>query len=225
MVAHAQEDQNPQDQDTTTIKKEEEQCEVLLPSIAETYEGKCRNGLAHGKGLATGLDTYEGDFKKGYPHGNGVFQYDNGDLYTGQFKKGRQDGEGTLSTKINDRDTIISGIWIDGVYAGPKPKHPQVLYKYGIDSYSIKKVREGERFLIDIYLNGMPNGDLENFTIVSTSGTQLQMGRSIGFENITFPVICRLRYSTWNKLRTSRHEAIFEFKLEEPGDWKVRIIN
>ncbi len=203
----------------------EEECEVLLPSIADTYEGKCKKGLAHGKGKATGKDVYEGDFKHGYPHGNGVFTYENGDVYDGDFKRGRMDGIGSLMTTINGQDTILSGIWIDGVYAGPKPKHPRVLYSYGVDSYSIKRQRDGNRFLVDIVLNGLPNSDLEDFAIVSTSGTQLQLGHAVGFENVSFPVTCKLSYKSWNKIRTSRHEVIFEFKIEDPGDWRVRIIN
>jgi len=204
---------------------QDEECEVLLLSIAENYVGDCKRGLAHGKGKADGVDIYEGEFKKGYPHGTGLFQYDNGDVYSGHLKKGLKDGEGTLFTKIEDRDTVLTGIWIDDVYVGPKPKHPQVLYKYGVDSHSFRNVREGNRFLIDIYLNGLPNTDMENFTIISTSGTEFQMGRSFGFENVDFPVVCKVSYYTWNKLRTARHQAIFEFKLEEPGDWLVKIIN
>jgi hypothetical protein len=206
-------------------QEDEEECEVLLPSISDTYEGRCKNGLAHGKGKAMGKDTYEGDFKKGYPHGRGIFTYENGDVYDGAFREGRRDGEGSLTTTINGNDTILAGIWMDGVYAGPKPKHPRVLYKYGVDSYSIKRTRDGNRFLIDIYLNGMPNSDLQDFAIVSSSGTQLQLGRSIGFENVVFPAICKISYKSWNKLRTARHEVIFEFKIEDPGDWKIKIIN
>jgi hypothetical protein len=203
----------------------EEECEVLLPSLTGTYEGKCKKGLAHGRGKAVGRDTYEGSFKHGYPHGNGILTYANGDVYDGDFNKGRMDGLGSLSTTYDGRDTVLSGIWVDGVYAGPKPKHPRVTYSYGVDSYSIKRARDGNRFLVDIVLNGLPNADLEDFTIVSTSGTQLQLGSAIGFENVTFPVTCKLSYKSWNKIRTSRHEVIFEFKIEDPGDWRVRIIN
>lgn len=212
-------------EDESKEQQDEEECEVLLPSISGTYEGRCKNGLAHGKGKAVGKDTYEGDFRKGYPHGTGIFSYENGDVYDGGFRDGRRDGEGSFTTTINGRDTVLAGIWIDGVYAGPKPKHPRVLYKYGVDSYSIKRTRDGNRFLIDIYLNGMPNSDLQDFAIVSSSGNQLQLGRSIGFENVVFPVICKISYKSWNKLRTARHEVIFEFKIEDPGDWKIKIIN
>lgn len=214
-----------QEETTDQTEGEEEECKVLLPSIADNYEGSCKKGLAHGKGKAWGVDKYEGSFKKGYPHGYGLFEYNSGDLYDGQFKNGLKDGEGVLHAKIENRDTILAGIWVDDFYIGPKPQHPRVVYKYGVDSHSFKRVRDGERFLIEIFLNGMANSDLENFTIVSTSGTQFQMGRWLGFENCIFPVQCKVSYKTWNKLRTARHEVIFEFELPEPGDWMVRIIN
>lgn len=204
---------------------EDEECKVLLPSISETYEGGCKKGLAHGKGKATGKDVYEGTFRRGYPHGEGTFTYKNGDVYTGQFKKGLKDGEGTMVTTIENADTVLSGLWVDDFFVGAKPQHPVVTHRYGIDSYSFKRVRDGDRFLVEIMMNGLPNSDLENFTIISTSGTQFQMGRWIGFEGITFPVVCKVRYRTWNKLRTSRHDSIFEFELPEPGDWKIQIVN
>ncbi|HEX5742262.1 MAG TPA: hypothetical protein VFY09_00005, partial [Flavobacteriaceae bacterium] len=45
-------------------------CKVLNDSINQSYAGKCKKGLAYGKGIAKGIDTYEGNFKNGLPHGN-----------------------------------------------------------------------------------------------------------------------------------------------------------
>lgn len=39
-------------------------CRVLLPEIADYYEGGCKKGLADGIGKAQGTDQYEGSFKK-----------------------------------------------------------------------------------------------------------------------------------------------------------------
>lgn len=213
------------DAETTVEGEEEDSCIVLLPSLIGSYKGQCKKGLAHGKGTATGLDTYEGNFKRGYPHGDGIFQYSNGDLYNGQFKNGLKHGEGTLFTRSEEKDTTLTGLWVDDFFVGPKPLHPRVTYKYGVDGHSFKRERDGDRFLIEIMLNGMANADLQDFFIVSTSGTQMQMGRWLGFENVTFPVVCKVSYKTWNKLRTARHEVIFEFELPEPGEWRVRILN
>jgi len=48
----------------------QDDCKVLIPEISGQYVGKCKKGLAHGKGLAIGIDRYEGSFKKGYPEGD-----------------------------------------------------------------------------------------------------------------------------------------------------------
>lgn len=52
----------------------QQDCMVLKPEIAGKYMGKCKDGLAHGKGKAQGNDTYMGQFSKGLPHGMGTFK-------------------------------------------------------------------------------------------------------------------------------------------------------
>jgi hypothetical protein len=47
-------------------------CRVLDPQLQGSYSGPCVNGLAEGKGVATGISSYEGDFKAGRKHGRGV---------------------------------------------------------------------------------------------------------------------------------------------------------
>jgi len=34
-------------------------CKVLTPEIAEKHTGKCKNGFAHGNGIAEGKNRYE----------------------------------------------------------------------------------------------------------------------------------------------------------------------
>ena len=63
-------------------------CKVLMNEISESYQGDCKDGLAHGNGLAQGIDTYEGKFKKGLPYGNGKYAWANGDYYDGRWKEG-----------------------------------------------------------------------------------------------------------------------------------------
>ena len=48
------------------LRAQQNDCKVLLESISGTYEGKCKNGLAHGKGIAQGTDRYEGTFVCGF---------------------------------------------------------------------------------------------------------------------------------------------------------------
>jgi len=40
-------------------------CKVLKKEISSEYHGKCKKGLAHGKGKADGIDSYYGHFTKG----------------------------------------------------------------------------------------------------------------------------------------------------------------
>jgi hypothetical protein len=69
-------------------------CEVLDPELQAEYRGKCRRGLAHGKGRAVGSAIYEGEFRKGMKHGKGVKTWAWGDRYEGAFEKDRKHGHG-----------------------------------------------------------------------------------------------------------------------------------
>ena len=57
----------------------QENCLVLKPEISGKYTGKCKNGLANGKGKSVGQDTYIGQFSKGWPQGSGTYTWANGD--------------------------------------------------------------------------------------------------------------------------------------------------
>jgi hypothetical protein len=200
-------------------------CKVLKKEIAGNYEGDCKKGLAHGKGKAVGTDTYEGQFRKGFPNGNGTYTGADGSVFIGDWKNGIRDGEGTLTYQIEGRDTTIAGLWKDDIYIGPKPEKPEVKQMEGLDRYSIDREGNGSRILIDIYMNGSPNATIENLSILSTSGSEFSMGRSIGYENINFPVVVKISYKTWNKMHTSQHYVSFEFEIKQEGNWKVVLTN
>ncbi|RLD65057.1 MAG: hypothetical protein DRI84_07600, partial [Bacteroidetes bacterium] len=89
----------------------QDSCHVLNPAIQESYEGGCKNGLAHGEGLAKGVDTYQGRFKKGLPDGYGTYNWANGAIYQGDWKKGKRSGRGSYSYSVDGRDTSIIGLW------------------------------------------------------------------------------------------------------------------
>jgi hypothetical protein len=204
----------------------QEECLVLKPQISSKYEGDCKNGLAHGKGVASGLDRYEGQFKKGLPNGMGTYYWSNGDRYKGDFFEGFRHGEGSFTFKSNGSDTTIAGIWEKDEYKGPKPDKPKVIYMTGVDRYSFKRSSDiKNRVLIDIYQNGVRNLGLENFLMVSSSGYETRLGESVGYDNVTFPVTIKVNYTTWNKMRSSRVYVIFEFRIFEAGDWGVDIHN
>lgn len=202
------------------------QCLVLKPEIAGTYSGDCKNGLAHGKGKASGNDSYEGKFIKGFPEGKGTYTWASGEVYTGEWEHGQRNGEGVYKYRIDGRDTMLVGIWDDDVYKGPKPLKPRIIARVGVDRYVFKKMSDMKsRVLIDFYINGLRNNELEGFMITTNSGYETSVGQSIGYEGIDFPVIIKLNYTTFNNLRTAKNYIIFEFEISEPGDWKVEVHN
>jgi len=201
-------------------------CKVLLPEIDSVYKGKCKKGLAHGKGIAYGIDTYKGHFSKGLPSGRGTYSWNNGDQYIGSWKNGMRNGEGKLSLKIADRDSIIDGLWENNKYLGPKPIAPKVLTKVSVDRYSFKKYDDHkDRVLINFLQNGSINRNIYHMTIISSTGVETTLGSLIGYDFIDFPVIIKVNYETLNKLKSVIYQVIFEFEITDPGDWRVEIHN
>lgn len=202
------------------------ECMVLVPQIDSAYFGKCKNGFAHGKGTAIGVDTYIGKFFKGWPDGAGTYTWANGDTYTGDFKEGKRHGEGKLTLKLADRDSIVDGLWEEDIYLGAKPKKPRVIYKSSVDRYSFKKTPgTHERVLINFLQSGTRNTTIEELRINSSSGAETRLGNSIGYDYVEFPVRIKLSYTTLNKLKSMRFHCIFEFEISEPGDWVLDLHN
>ncbi len=200
-------------------------CEVLKKTINQTYEGECKNGLAHGYGKASGIDQYEGYFRKGFPNGKGTYVWKSGDTYTGDWKKGKMDGKGTLHTVSGGQDTTYTGIWHNNKYEGPEIQKPEIRQKVGIDRYSIDRTGNRNRYTVDILMNGISNTSVTDFTIHSSSGIEYKRGNTYVFDDVVFPVECFLRYKTWNKLHTAQHDVIFNFIIKEPGEWSVDVYN
>lgn len=204
----------------------QETCKVLTDNLVGTYEGKCKKGLAHGKGKAVGTDSYEGVFSKGFPSGNGTYTWANGDIYIGKWKKGKRQGEGVLKYKINGKDTIMAGLWEDNRYLGPKPIPPKVTEARSIDRYTIKKYgNEINRVLISFQQNGVRNPHITNLLLTTSCGIETSLGYMIGFRDFEFPIKIKLSYKTKNKLLTSEYNVSFEFEIFERGDWRVEINN
>ena len=203
----------------------QENCKVLVPEIDSIYIGKCKKGYAHGKGTAIGVDSFTGKFYKGWLS-EGTYTWANGDIYTGNFREGKRNGEGILILKLTDRDSILDGLWEEDIFLGPKPKAPKIIYKYQIDRYTFRKSGGiKERVLINFLRNGARNTTITNLRIDASNGVETKLGYSQGYEFIKFPVTIKVSYTTMSKLNTGRYDAIFEFKITEPGDWVVQIFN
>ena len=203
----------------------QDDCKVLVPELSGSYVGKCKRGFAHGKGKAIGKDTYVGSFRKGLPNGGGTYTWASGATYKGDWVYGMREGEGVYKFKYKGKDSIQSGIWDGDVYKGKKVLPPHLIYKEFVTSYSFRRDGNGDRILIDLKLNGQPNIDILDFSIISTSGTAFELGRSHGIQYIDFPVIVKVKYISWNAANTSRHSATFEFEIYEAGNWQVNVTN
>lgn len=201
-------------------------CHVMKQAISGTYAGDCKKGLAHGYGLAVGLDRYEGQFRDGLPDGKGIYTWSTGEVYTGQWKAGKRNGIGKYTQFDNGNDSITDGQWVNDQYAGPYYPKPLVKSKEGVDRYTFQKTGGPvNRVMINLYQNGARNSGISGFFISSSSGYESALGEAIGFEGFTLPVTIKVMYSTPNKLNTTTVYVKFEFEIFEPGDWDVDIHN
>jgi hypothetical protein len=203
----------------------QQNCKVLLPEISETYVGKCKKGLAHGKGIASGIDTYQGRFYKGYPNGIGTYTWVSGDEYIGNWVFGKRDGEGIFKFKYNDKDSLQAGIWKDDIYTGPVPPPPFILQSRNVQKYSFQKFGDQDKLSIEIFMNGITNSQIENLIIASTNGSYQNIGKTIVFNSIIYPATFKITYRTWNSTHTQQYDVVFEFQLSEPGNWMLRLTN
>jgi len=198
----------------------------MKPEISGTYDGKCKKGLANGKGIAVGTDRYEGQFTEGLPSGYGTYTWSNGNVYTGEWAAGMRHGIGKLTMKLNGRDSIQDGLWQNDSFQGPKPRNPYVSYKDGVDRFTFQKNNTTRsRVLIDIYQNGARNRTVTNLILSTTSGSDTKVGESIGYDFVTFPVSIKIMYTSLNKFHTISYNVKFEFEIFEPGDWTVVLEN
>jgi len=206
------------------IQSQVSDCKVLLPRLSGTYEGDCKKGLANGRGLAQGIDRYEGDFRKGYPDGRGTYRWADGTFFEGYWKQGLREGSGRM---IYSADSIITGFWKADKYSGRQDiKQYDVLQTRYIARSTFTKIGESPKQVkIKLMLGGLPNNDVQDFSLIYSSGDDFRLGSAYVIQNATFPVTIRITYLTWNVLRTVLSPAAIEFRINEPGNWDVSIQN
>lgn len=207
-----------------TFAQESKDCKVLLPELAGEYTGGCKKGLANGTGVAKGTDSYKGSFKKGLPDGKGVYTYASGAVYEGMFKFGKRDGMGKL-TYLNEGGQVVEeGIWKENSYIGKAPEAPyEIIRKQNILRYSIFKTSDPrEMIMVKITRNGTTIYP-SNLMLYSSNGSVTQQGSFNGFEQITFPVTCNIKYSLLTAFNNSYVDYELEFIIKEPGSWEVTL--
>ncbi len=207
----------------TCVFAQQTDCKVLIPGISGTYSGGCKKGLANGKGVAQGIDRYEGQFSKGLPYGYGTYTWASGVYYEGSWKKGLRDGEG----KMVYPDSTVTGVWKEDKYMGKKAAYPyRIVSSLSVSRYTFTKSADKNNIiLIRIMQGGLDNISIEDFSLAYDSGTEFRNGNYYGLENVRFPLTVKLKYRTWNQLMTSQSNVIFEFLINQPGSWKVVVVN
>jgi hypothetical protein len=204
-----------------TAYSQDSSCKVMMPSISGTYTGECRKGLAHGQGTSEGTDRYSGGFRNGLPHGTGTYTWADGSVYEGRWNNGQKNGEG----KMIIRDSTYSGIWKEDKYIGKI-----IISPYKIDrSQNITKTSffksKSTFYVIRIrfFQGAVEQGGLRSVDLAYNSGEQFRDGSIYGIQHPSFPIDIRIKFTADNIFATAQFDGYFDFTINEPGSWDVRI--
>lgn len=202
---------------------QENDCKVTLANISGSYSGACKNGLAHGKGIAKGIDRYEGQFRKGTPNGKGIYRWADGSYYDGQWKDGFKEGKG----KLVSADSTTIGYWNKDVYIGEKFIQPfEISRTVGVSRSSIRKSAGSlNEIRIRLMQSGADNTSVSDFNLSYSSGDEYRNGNVYGIQNVKYPVTVNVRYKSLTAFKASQFQVIYEFTINDPGTWDVIISN
>lgn len=175
-------------------------CKVLLDKISKEYIGDCRNGLADGKGKASGEDVYIGSFKNGLPEGKGKCVYKNGYIYQGYWKEGKKDGKGKFTIIINEKKQILTGYWKNDEYVGQN--EPNMSYRvtsaFGIVDYQVDEKEisneNGDEIIFSIK-SAFTDFAPSDLKVENSSGQVFQTGKKFGINHHFYPLHCEVSYT------------------------------
>lgn len=202
-------------------------CKVLVHEISENYTGSCKNGLAHGKGIALGIDKYQGNFRNGFPHGVGVYKWANGDEYNGRWRNGKRHGKGVFAFKENDELKILSGIWQNDEFLRKEKIAPYTRgHILNLDRFSVDRKDAGNKVMVTFYYMGRMAQWPADFDFRMETGMTKSEGYSQGYEEVKFPAYILIRYTVPDKLGRGLAIPIrFEITINEPGTWEIKLYN
>jgi hypothetical protein len=199
-------------------------CRVLLHTISDFYEGKCKNGFAHGRGIARGMDSYEGRFKLGLPHGNGTYVWSNGNTYKGIWKQGKMDGVGIYYSKSNGES--VKGVWEEGEFIREiKEPSYKVIRQRGIEKIVISEASGGNPGTIEIVFvrDGMKRYNMANLDVTGNSGSYQMLSNYLGYTGVEFPFEGKLGFSFHDRLGNGEYFGDVEFAINKRSAWKMQI--
>jgi hypothetical protein len=204
---------------------QKKKCTVLDEKISTSYTGKCQDGLAHGKGKATGEDSYKGFFHEGLPHGQGKYLYKNGDVYQGSWKNGLKEGEGKLVYYLNGKKRTLRGIWENDNYIGDVKPDASVKVKsvLGITNYQVEEGKgEDDQVVFSIKL-AFSDFIPEDLMIDKSSGQIIQSAKKFEISQYNLPLHCEIRYSIM--VGNIRKLCRFNFEVVEKGSYSITLNN
>ena len=202
----------------------ENECKVLNENLTGYYEGGCKNGLAHGKGTAKGVDVYIGKFKEGLPHGSGKYIWKDGNYYEGKWKEGKRSGKGKMCNSLTKEE--ILGIWKDDKFVKKITERPyEITRQTGITGVSIQEKTTATPGLIEFIFirDGSESRTIGGLMTESSSGIQKSTNYFTGFDNVEFPFKGSVRFRAPNRFNTVMVEYELKFEIKKESSWVVRI--
>lgn len=212
------------------LNAQTDSCKVLLKAIAGEYNGKCRNGLANGKGTAKGEDTYTGLFKNGFPDGKGTYIFKNGNNYKGYWKDGLKDGKGKFVYTVNGESQTMTGYWKNGDYIGKTDLDIsyRVTSSSGIIHYEVEKVEDKNNYkdnVITISIKSAMTDFLPaDLKINNSSGQLIQKGKKLVVSQYFCPLNCEISYSIITG-GNQRKLCRFIVEITEKGKYEITLSN
>jgi MORN repeat protein len=66
---------------------------------------------------------------------------------------------------------------------------------------------------------------VSNFSMLYSSGNEYVSGATHGIQDVKFPLELKITYMVWNKIHTSQNSMLFEFVINDPGNWEITMRN
>ncbi|MDP4290838.1 MAG: hypothetical protein Q8908_07130 [Bacteroidota bacterium] len=201
-----------------------QECKVLKTEISMSYQGDCKNGLAHGKGVARGQDSYEGEFRKGLPDGTGTYVWATGAMYKGEWRRGLRDGKGTYVWHSMNGDSTLVGVWHQDKYEGTGILPYRIGRVESIPRYTVMKGLASEnKVTVRFYRGGAVLSSMHDLSVTTSSGVQELQESYLEIRNAAFPVDIRLTFVVPTLLSSNEYSCEFNVTINEPAAWDITL--
>lgn len=203
-------------------------CVVRVNNISKNYDGQCKNGYAHGEGVAVGKDSYEGEFKAGYPDGYGIYVSKDGTEYHGYWERGKKHGEGKLIETVDGEEIVTSGYWENGKYIGEEEKSEpyRVNLVRGIVDYKVKEVESSQNkndkvqiTIKKLFADVVP----QDLNIRASTGQVYRRGRKLAVAQHAYPLILDIEYTI--NIGMQQKDCAFSITIVEEGHYAITLMN